>query len=294
MDDLVLDARRRLARTSFAPSLREAALLLGHVLGWNEARVLARGDQTVEPEAARRFAALLERRLTGEPVAYLLEEREFYGRPFHVDRRVLVPRPETEHLVEAALALPLPDAPRLLDVGTGSGCLAITLALEIPTARVVATDLSPAALAVAARNRRRHGLDRRLHLLAADLWTPLDLGSFDAVVSNPPYVDRAVAPELSPEVVEHEPGLALFAAEGGLAVLHRMLRLAAGPDGLAPGAHLLLEVGHDQAAAVEKGATARGLNWIQTRRDYAGIARTIHLRRPRQDDDSHHRPPLRG
>ena len=149
---LLVEARRRLAAAPFAPPAREAGLLLAHALGVSEAQVLARHDEDVPAAAADRFLALLERRLAGEPFAYLTGEREFYGRGFRVDRRVLIPRPETEHLVEAALALPLPPGPRILDLGTGSGCLAVTLAAELPAATVVATDLSLAALAVARAN----------------------------------------------------------------------------------------------------------------------------------------------
>ncbi len=278
LDDLLADARRRLAAAPFAPSTREAALLLGHVLGWSEAQVLARGERPVPPAAARRFAALLARRLGGEPVAYLTGEREFWGRSFHVDRRVLVPRPETEHLVEAALAAPLSAAPRILDVGTGSGCLAVTLALELPCARVVACDVSPAALAVAAANVRRHGAGGRVALVAADLCAPLDLAAFDLVVSNPPYVDPAAAGGLSPEVVDHEPAQALFAGERGRRELRRLVSGAAA--GLAPGAVLLLEVGHDQATIVGEHATASGLHLEGVTRDYAGIPRVVRLRRP--------------
>jgi UDP-N-acetylglucosamine 1-carboxyvinyltransferase len=183
------------------------------VLGLSEAQVLARGRQPAGATAQRLFLALLERRLGGEPVAYLLGEREFYGRSFAVDRRVLVPRPETEHLVEAALAARLPRSPRILDLGTGSGCLAVTLALELPAARLVATDLSPGALAVAAANVRRWGVEGRVGLAAADLFAGLDLAAFDLVVSNPPYIDRREAPTLSPEVVDFEP--AAGALRGG-------------------------------------------------------------------------------
>jgi len=280
IDQTLARARRRLAAAPFAPSLREAALLLGHVLGWNEARVMARGDETLAADARRRFQTLLERRLTGEPVAYLLGEREFYGRPFRVDRRVLIPRPETEHLVEEALAALVgveAARPRVLDVGTGSGCLAVTLALEAPAARVTACDLSPAALAVAAGNARRLGAEARF--LAADLTAPLRLHRFDLVVSNPPYVDPAAAPELSPEVVNHEPALALFADAGGRAVIRRLLEACGA--GLAPGARLFLEVGHDQAAAITELAAASGLQSEGVTRDYAGIPRVVRLRRPR-------------
>src|ERR1700674_5912187 len=228
LGDLLRDRRRRLGVTAFAPP-REAALLLGAVLGLSEAQVMARDDQPVPPAAAARFEALLARRLGGEPVAYLLGEREFYRRSFAVDERVLIPRPETEHLVEAALTLALPPAPRILDVGTGSGCLAVTLALELTGARVVAADLSPAALAVAAGNARRHGVAGRVAAAASDLIAAFDLSRFDLVVSNPPYVDPGDAPALSPEVCNFEPHLALFSPDSGDAVLARLIRECARP-----------------------------------------------------------------
>ncbi len=280
IDQVLARARRRLAAAPFSPSRREAALLLGHVLGWNEARVMARGDEEIAGADRQRFEEMLERRLRGEPVAYLVGEREFYGRPFRVDRRVLIPRPETEHLVEEALAAlggVESNRPAVLDVGTGSGCLAVTLALEVPAARVTACDLSPAALAVAAGNARSLGAEVRF--VGADLAAPLRLDRFDLVVSNPPYIDPTVAPELSPEVVEHEPATALFAPGGGRAVIRRLLDACAG--GLPPGARLLLEVGHDQAAAVADLATASGLQPEGMTHDYAGIPRVVRLRRPR-------------
>src|SRR5262249_43661580 len=154
-------------------------------------------------------------------------EREFYGRRFAVDRRVLIPRPETEHVVEAALGLPLPTAPRILDVGTGSGCLAATLALELRGARAVACDLSPGALAVAAGNARRHGVAGRVAAVGSDLGAGLDLARFDLVVSNPPYVDPAELPGLSPEVRGFEPRVALVSPGRGVAVLARLFSACA-------------------------------------------------------------------
>ena len=278
IDDLLARARSRLAAAPFAPSTREAALLLGHVLGLSEAQVLARGDDTIDDPVRRRFLALLERRLGGEPVAYLVGEREFYGRAFAVDRRVLVPRPETEHLVEAALAARLPRAPRILDLGTGSGCLAVTLALELPGARLVASDLSLGALAVAAANVRRWQVEGRVALVAADLFAGLELGAFDLVVSNPPYVDRDDATTLSPEVVDFEPEMALFAAERGEAVLGEIF---AGAAALAPGTRVMVEIGAGQlpalAARLAAGGPASPLQIEGAWNDYSSIPRVLTL-----------------
>lgn len=245
------------------------------MLGLGEAQVRARTEVTVAAADADRFERLLTRRLRGEPVAYLLGEREFYGRPFAVDRRVLVPRPETEHLVEAALGLELPAAPRLLDIGTGSGCIAITFALERPAARVIATDLSPAALAVAGANAVRHSVTPRLALLAADLAAPLHLATFDLVVSNPPYIAPEVMATLSLEITGYEPSQALFAPQHGRAVLVRLLAAAAA---LRPGAWLLLEIGHDQAPWL-RAALPPHLALEALIDDYAGIPRTAVLHR---------------
>jgi len=273
---LLAEARPRLAATPFGASTREALLLLGYVLGLSEAQVLAREDGEVSAAAERQFRELLERRLGGEPAAYLLGEREFYGRSFYVDPRVLIPRPETEHIIEAALAEALPAAPWILDVGTGSGCLAVTLALEIPGARAVATDLSPGALAVAAKNARRLGAADRVSLVRTDLTEGLDLSRFDLVVSNPPYVDRSEIPEISPEVCHFEPHLALFPPGTGDSIL---ARLFAGCAELRSGVPLAVEIGRGQLDAARRHAEAAGLDLINVLQDYSGISRVLVLRR---------------
>lgn len=246
------------------------------MLGLSEAQILAHGERAVPEEAAARFRGLLERRLTGEPTAYLLGEREFYGRPFLVDPRVLIPRPETEHLVEAALALPLPERPWILDVGAGSGILAVTLALEIPGARVVATDVSPGALAVTSENTRRLGAEDRVFPVGADLARGLGLARFDLVVSNPPYVDWTDAPSLSPEVYNFEPHVALFAPGSGDSLY---ARLFSETGGLRSGVPLLVEIGYGQLDAVGRHAEASGLRVAGFRNDYAGIPRVVILER---------------
>ncbi len=249
-------------------------LLLGRVLELGEAQILARSEARVPPAAAQRFRSLLARRLTGEPIAYILGEREFYGRSFRVDPRVLIPRPETEHVIEAALERHLPPAPAVLDLGAGSGCIAVTLALELPGSRVVATDLSPGALAVAAANVRAHSVAGRVRLVAADLASALDLGRFDLVVGNPPYIDPAERHRLSLEVTGFEPARALFAPGSGDSILERLVREL---DGLRTGTPIVLEIGHDQARRVAELAADHALRLEQIRPDLAGHPRVAIL-----------------
>lgn len=277
--ELLRRARRQLADASFSPPPREAGLLLRSVLGWSEAQLLTRDGHTPTAEQAARFEELLERRLRGEPVAYLIGEREFWGRRFAVDSRVLIPRPETEHLIEAVLALDLPSAPRILDLGTGSGCIAVTLALELPDARLIATDRSLDALLVAASNVAAHRAGDRVSLVQADLVEALRLAAFDLVVSNPPYIDPAELATLSTEVVDFEPRAALFAPDGGRATLEHLLRAA---DRLRPGTPLVLEIGYDQEDLIHRAADGGPFVHARVIRDYAGHPRTaVLIRDPR-------------
>lgn len=253
---------------------REAALLLGEVLRLPEAQLYARADDDVPEPAAVSYGQLIRRRADRIPVAYLLGRREFHGRSFAVDPRVLIPRPETEHLVEAALNC-IDDDALVLDLGTGSGCIAVTLALERPDSRIVATDLSPGALAVAAANCRQHGVADRVRLVRADLLSALRPGAFDVVVSNPPYIDVGEWPSLMPEVRDHEPPEALFAGDG----LDFYRRLFAAGDFLREGQRLLLEIGKGQLEAVREQAEGNGFDveWVVA--DLAGIPRVLTLRR---------------
>lgn len=274
--ELLALSKRRLAAAPHQPSPREGSLLLGHVLGLDEARLLAHDRDEVDAESRRRFQALLERRLKGEPVAYLTGEREFYGRRFMVDRRVLIPRPETEHLVEAALRVSLPPAPRILDVGTGSGCVAVTLACELPESRLIATDSQPGALAVAATNAVRHGVRDRVRLICADLTTSLRLEAIDLVVTNPPYIAPGEASTLSPEITGYEPHAALFAAGDGTATFERLFRQL---QALRPQTRVVVEIGADQASSVQKIGERHGLSFEELRTDYAGRDRIVVLTR---------------
>ncbi len=272
--ELLRQARQRLTDSTVEQPSREAHLLLGHVLERSEAGLRARTEEQVADELAERFRELVERRRLGEPVAYLFGEQEFYGRPFSVDPRVLIPRPETEHLVEAALALDLPASPRVLDVGTGSGCIAVTLALETPGSRLIASDVSLPALGVARSNVELHDLSGRVALVQADLASAMRLRRFDLVVSNPPYVDpEDVA--TAPGVRDFEPHLALFADGSGRDVLRRLLTAA---QLLRPDVHLLLEIGYDQGEWL-RASVPDHLELVDIVRDYSGIPRTAVLRR---------------
>ncbi|MEM9555592.1 MAG: peptide chain release factor N(5)-glutamine methyltransferase [Acidobacteriota bacterium] len=274
---LLAAARRALAAAPADTAPREAALLLGHLLGLDEARLRARAERRVDRATAAAYRELVGRRAVGEPVAYLLGRREFYGRDFLVDARVLVPRPETEHLVEVALALELPPRPRIVDVGAGSGCIAVTLACELEAARVLASDVSLGALAVTLANARRLGVADRVACVAADGARAFDLAAVDLLVSNPPYIAPEVAESLPLDVSAHEPHEALFAADAGRSVLAALL--AAATD-LRPGVHLLLEIGHDQADWLRaKVASQPALELVELVRDYGGHERTAVVRR---------------
>lgn len=210
--------------------------------------------------------------MDGEPIAYLRGEKEFWGRPFAVDSRVLVPRPETEHVVETALALSLPPAARVLDLGTGSGCLAVTLGLEILDARVTGIDRDLGALAVARANARRHGVDARVRFVAGDWVTPLGLAPWDLVVSNPPYVDRSRPESFEPAVARHQPAGALFADEGGLAAYRHLF---SGLRALGSDVPLVTEIGHGQLDPLRSLASGLGWDLVDHREDLAGIPRVV-------------------
>jgi release factor glutamine methyltransferase len=274
--ELVLEGKEILRRAGRCDAGRESALILGSLLDCGEAQILARDHEAVAPETASRFRDRLARRAVAEPMAYLVGHREFFGRTFDVDSRVLVPRPETEHLVEIALGLQLPAEASVLDLGTGSGCIAVTLAAERAAWRVVATDLSIGALAVARRNALRHGVAQRLRPVAADLSSGLALAHFDLVVANPPYVEEETVPHLSPDVRDFEPRLALVGGKRGTETLETLIDQFAGLSG---GAWIVLEVGFGQADGVAEFAAAGPFDHVATRADLAGIERNVVFRR---------------
>ncbi|MEO1082795.1 MAG: peptide chain release factor N(5)-glutamine methyltransferase [Acidobacteriota bacterium] len=276
IDQLLKEARPYLATARADTDPREAMTLLGHILTLTDAQMLARGDRPIASADAEAFWHFIRRRVAGEPVAYLTGERGFYGRDFSVDARVLVPRPETEHLVEAALALELPASPRIVDIGTGSGAIAVTLACERPDAEVVATDIDSDALMVARTNAARHGVSDRVRFLRGDLAGPLDLSRADLVVSNPPYI--GTSQKISSEVLDFEPHLALFAPGAGRGLIRRLLASA---TALRPGVSLILEIGFDQGEWLRGQAEEASdhLELVELIRDYGGHQRTALLRR---------------
>jgi release factor glutamine methyltransferase len=251
-----------------AAAQRDAELLLLHVAGITRADLLTHPERELTERQGNHYEAAITRRAHHEPVQHILGKQEFYGREFIVNRLVLIPRPETEHLVEAALTL-RPEPERILDIGTGSGILAITLALELRNATVTATDISAAGLAVAQKNAQQLGAEERVRFVISDLFGALGDERFDCIVSNPPYV--ATSEVLEPQVREYEPATALYAGEDGLAIYRRLIPEAAGH--LAPGGRLLLELGHGQHDALQQMLAQSGFEDVRFVNDLQGIPR---------------------
>jgi release factor glutamine methyltransferase len=255
--------------------------LLLHVLGKNKAWLLAHADEELPDEQAIRFLALIERRYAGEPIQYITGETEFYGLPFRVTPDVLIPRPETEHLVEKVIDLASRiEQPRIVDVGTGSGAIAVALAKHLTDAFIVATDLSQAALEVAELNAGQNEVWERIRFLHGDLLAPVAGQRFDLIVSNPPYVSTADRATLSVEVREHEPALALFAGDDGLEVYRRLIPAAFAM--LVPGGYLALEIGCGQSPAITELLTTSGFVQIEFVPDLQGIPRVACAQRPQK------------
>jgi release factor glutamine methyltransferase len=278
---LVADARGRFrdAGLSTKGAELDARLLAQFVLGWTAERFITSGGDPEPPEFASRYEALVERRVGREPLAYIVGQQEFWGLPFGVSPAVLIPRPETELIVEAALEL-FPETDYYLkaaDVCTGSGCVAVALAIERPAARITATDISGLALDVARQNAARHGVGDRIAFHCGDLLDGIE-GPFDLIAGNPPYVAERDKRGLQPEVRDHEPGVALFGGSDGFHVVERLVRNAV--DYLRPDGYLLCEFGLGQDERVEALVANTGnLTLIELRRDLQGIARTAIMKR---------------
>lgn len=277
--DRLTAARQRLtaAGLSAADAALDAEVLARHILGWDRAALLTHGREPERQGFADALDTLIERRARREPVAQIVGKREFWGLDFEINRDVLVPRPETELIVEEALAFARERTlAHIIDVGTGSGCIAIAIATELPGVRVTATDTSLAAIEVARRNAAAHAVDSRIDFHLGDVLSDV-AGPADLIVSNPPYVPEGMAPHLQPEIVQYEPHAAIFGGETGLEVLLALFQQA--PARLAGGGRLIVEFGLGQREDVERLAAANLWTIIRMREDLQGIPRTLVLDR---------------
>jgi release factor glutamine methyltransferase len=271
LQQLLGDAVQRLAEAGCETPQLDARLLLQAATGLSREEMILAPSRPVDPKAASAFRTFIARRVQREPVSRILGEREFYGRPFHVTPDVLDPRPDTETLIEAALAL-MPEAARVLDLGTGSGAIAVTLLAERPDASGTATDLSPRALAVALANAERNGVLARLALLEGSWFSPVT-GRFDIIVSNPPYIRASDVAGLSLDVRNFDPRLALVGGEDGLDPYRAIA--SGGAAHLAENGHVLVEIGAGQAEDVAAIFAAQGFRQIGCRFDLGGHPRCL-------------------
>ena len=265
-----------------------AELLLLHTVGRDRTWLYAHPEEQISEDDAERYFALLARRAAGEPAQYITGKQEFWGLEFEVTPDVLIPRPETEHVVEVALdrlavreiragrrQILTGEGLHIVDIGTGSGCIAIALAKELPGARILATDISASAIAVANRNAERHGFGERLHFVQASLFENLTAAAskVDLVVSNPPYIGRKEKGSLMREVRDYEPQVALYGGEEGYELYATLIAQAS--RALKPGGLLVLEVGHNSVPAVQPLLEPPLWTNVAVANDLAGIPRVI-------------------
>lgn len=270
-------AATRLERACVEDASLEAEVLLREAARLDRAHLLARLAEA-PPDAIGDFLdSLLRRRLAGEPLAYITGHREFFGLDLECSPEALIPRPETELLVELALerSIPLSSSPRILDAGTGNGAISVAIAVNLPGARLVAVDLSRGALRLARRNAERQGVAERVNLVQCDLLAPLR-GSFDLILANLPYVKQSDWPSLAREIREHEPRAALVAGAAGTEVIERLLQQA--PPALARPGAFLAEIGWDEGEEVQAAARSAFPNAsVRVHRDLAGLDRVLEV-----------------
>ena len=277
--DLTEWAADRLARAGVENPRLEAQILIAWAGAVSRVDVLANPDRRLGEEARERFTRAIHQRETRFPLAYIRGTQEFYGLEFTVTRAVLIPRPETELLVDFAIETAACEQdPVIWDVGTGSGCIAVASALSIPRASIIASDLSDAALRIAAINVEKHGIRTRTALVCVDLLTAARPESVSIILANPPYIGSGELSTLQPEVRDHEPVLALQAREGGLFPYRRLVPQAF--KTLKPGGWLATEVGMGQAGRVAELLQSGGLHNIAVRKDLAGIERMVMGQKP--------------
>jgi release factor glutamine methyltransferase len=272
--EVLKDATQILENAGVPEARREAASLLSFVIGKDRTFLIAHSEDEVND--VDQFRELLERRAAGEPAQYITGTQDFFGREFRVTPDVLIPRPETELLVEAALEV-TKTATLICDVGTGSGCIAVTLLCELDHARAVALDKSPAALEVAKFNAQQLGVADRATFLVSDCFDSLDQREFDLIVSNPPYVSATVLGGLQREVRDHEPLIALSPGPDGLSIIRRLIQES--PQFLKQNGHLIMEIGFDQGESVQNLVDTNVWELLEVRPDLQCIPRIVLLRK---------------
>ena len=271
--ELVAEAEARLRSGPHPERARlDAETLLLHLLKQNRVWLLGHGEDEAPADIQDSFATTIVRRQAGEPIQYITGEAEFFGLPFAVSPGVLIPRPETEHLVEEVIRLACAfTEPRIADIGSGSGAIAVALAHSLPQTQIVATDTSPKALAIAKQNAIRNQVQGRIEFFEGDLLAPLAGQSFHIIASNPPYIPLSDLNSLSVEVREHEPHAALFAGDDGLSIYRRLI-----PEArklLVPGGWLVMEIGYGQQPAIEELMPESKYGSVHFIADYQGIPR---------------------
>ena len=273
------ESSRMLEYSGVPEARREAGSLLSFVLGKDRTFLISHAEDPVNEDSFERLRGLVERRAAGEPLQYITGVQDFYGREFRVTPDVLIPRPETELLVEAALEVTTSKDALICDVGTGSGCIAITLLCEKAAARGVAVDKSAAALEIAKQNAAKQNVSERAVFFVSDCFDALDPNAyqFDLIVSNPPYVSASALPGLQREVRDHEPLVALSPGPDGLSVIRRLLTEA--PAYLKPNGHLLMEIGFDQGEHVRDLIDESVWSFLEIRPDLQSIPRIVVLQR---------------
>src|SRR5689334_20377877 len=269
-------ASEMLDRTGVPESRREAGSLLSFVIGKDRTFLISHAEDELDEQQVDQFRAVVERRAAGEPLQYITGVQDFFGREFRVTPDVLIPRPETELLIEAALEVNAA-ATLICDVGTGSGCIALTLLCELNHARAIALDKSPAALEVAKFNAEKLSVADRAEFIVSDCFDSLEQRDFDLIVSNPPYVSAGVLAGLQREVRDHEPLIALSPGPDGLSVIRRLIQEA--PAFLKQHGHLMMEIGFDQGEAVQQLIDANVWQLLDIRPDLQCIPRIVVLRK---------------
>ena len=276
---ILKEAASELNNAGVPEARREARSLLSFILGKDRTFLISHAEDETDENSFVRLREFVERRAAGEPLQYITGVQDFYGREFRVTPDVLIPRPETELLIEAALQIVGDTAPFICDVGTGSGCIAVTLLCELSNARAVAIDKSQPALEIAKINAQQHSVGERAIFVVSDCFNSLDSRDyqFDLIVSNPPYVAERALEGLQREVRDHEPRIALSPGGDGLSVIRRLID--EGPAFIKPKGHLLMEIGFDQGEAVERLVRNSAWSLRELRPDLQGIPRIVVLQK---------------